>query len=148
VLFGKRFSIGKDKYGYRHDHAGSWQSLEEMQAAELRAILQELSLLILMDSRTTTAPTRRRVAVHLGSDLSAEWRLTKEYLDKKTTKEIHAIAKQFSFFEDVKARTYLYETLGKKRDRFDTCKKAELVKVILESGIDLSGKVPSEIMNS
>jgi hypothetical protein len=100
-----------------------------------------------MDTRNTSAPTRRLVAVHLGSDLSTEWRLTQEYLDKKTTKEIHAIAEQFGFFRDDKAKAYLYETLGKKRDRFDLCKKAELVKIILESGVDLAGKVPAEILN-
>lgn len=147
LAFDEKYNSGKNSSrGYGWDHsAKSWPILEGLQGTELRSILQELSLLILM-SQTTTAATRRQVAVHLGSDLTAEWRLTKEYLDKKTTKEIHAIAKQFGFFEEDKARAYLYETLGKKRDRFDTCKKAELVKVILESGIDLSGKVPVEIL--
>ena len=65
--------------------------------------------------------------------------------EKKTTKEIHAIAAQFGLFKEDKAQAYIHETLGKKRGRFDLCKKGELVKVILESGIDLAGKVPAEI---
>ena len=144
--FNSKSSGERGYYGYEDHSLRSWPIIERLQGAELRSILQELSLLILMDPRTTTAPTRRRVAVHLGSDLTSEWRLTKEFLDKKTTKEIHAIAEQFGLFKEDRARTYLYEALGKKRDRFDTCKKVELVKVILESGIDLSGKVPAEIL--
>ena len=35
----------------------------------------------------------------------------------------------------------------KKESKVVLCKKAELVKVILESGVDLSGNVPAEILN-
>ncbi|MBN1547435.1 MAG: ParB/RepB/Spo0J family partition protein [Syntrophaceae bacterium] len=123
-----------------------WPKLEKMEGPELRSVLQELSLIVLMDKETTRPDTRRSVAVHLGSDLASEWKMTKEYLDKKTTREIQAIAEQFGIWKDEKALAYLSETLGKKQDRFDLCKKGELVKIILESGIDLSGKVPSEIL--
>ena len=127
-------------------HSNAWTAIEKLDPPTLKKILQELSLLILMQTSTTTAAMRHMVGVHLGSDLSTEWRLTEDYLNKKTTKEIHAIAEQFGFFKDDKARTYLHEKLLKKRDRFDLCKKGELVKIILESGIDLSGKVPDEIL--
>ncbi|MEI6315498.1 MAG: hypothetical protein WCO89_11555, partial [Syntrophus sp. (in: bacteria)] len=147
-VFCKRYNTNdKGCYGYDYDHSRKWPVIESLQGSELRSILQELSILILMDPGTTKAPTRRLVGVHLGSDLSTEWRMTKEYLDKKTTKEIHKIADQFGIFRDEKARSYLTETLGKKPDRFDLCKKGELVKIILESGVDLSGKVPNEILN-
>jgi len=39
----------------------------------------------------------------------------------------------------------LKETLG--RRSFKACKKSELVRVFLESGADLSGKVPGEILD-
>ena len=131
-------------YIYSHE---AWSFIEKFDLACLRENLNELSLLILMDTGTTRPKTRRAVAAHFGSDLAGEWRMTKEYLDKKTTKEIHAIAEKFGIFEDDKARNYLFETLGGKRDRFDLLKKGDLVKVILESGIDLAGKVPDEILN-
>jgi ParB/RepB/Spo0J family partition protein len=124
----------------------AWARIERLDSGVLKSILHELSLLILMDCHTTRPHTRRPIAVHLGSDLAAEWRITQEYLDKKTTQEIHAIAEQFGIFKDDLARNYLFEKLGKKRDRFDLCKKGELVKVILESGVDLAGKVPDEIL--
>lgn len=147
--FAKKQTVNKENrssWGYDHSRK-SWPVIESLQGPELRSILQELSLLILMDPRTITPPTRFAVGVHLGSDLSTEWRMTKEYLDKKTTKEIHKIADQFGIFKDEKARSYLTETLGKKPDRFDLCKKGELVKIVLESGVDLAGKVPSEILS-
>lgn len=72
--------------------------------------------------------------------------MTKEYLGKKMTKELHALAEKFGIFNEDKAKAYLYETLGGKRDRFDLCKKTDLIKIILESGVDLAGKVPDEIL--
>ena len=143
--FDEKYNSNRCKGYYAGNHAKAWPLIQKLEIGELRSILQELSLLILMD-KETTPDTRRAVASHLGSDLSAEWRLTKEYLDKKTTKEIHALAEKFGFWKEDKAKAYIYETLGKKLDRFDTCKKGELVKVILESGIDLAGKVPDEIL--
>ena len=124
----------------------AWGAIEKLDVPALKACLQGAAVQILMDSRTTTAATRRNVASHLGSDLATEWRMTKEYLGKKTTKELHAIAEKFGIFNEDKAKAYLYETLGGKRDRFDLCKKTDLIKIILESGVDLAGKVPDEIL--
>jgi len=140
-----REKYGKETYHYRVDR-DYWPILSNLQSQELQSLLQELSLIVLMDKEKTEPNTRRLVADHLGSNLQEEWKMTKEYLDKKTTKEIHAIAEQFGVWKDKTVRSYLYETMGKKRDSFNQCKKAELVKIILESGIDLTGKVPSEIL--
>jgi ParB/RepB/Spo0J family partition protein len=146
-LFGKKYPNGKNidmwdiSSGTR-----SWPIIEGMDIVQLRSILHELALSIVMDHGTTRPQTRRKIAVYLGSDLQSEWKMTQEYLDKKTTKEIHAIAEQFGLWKDEKAKAYLYETLGVKRDRFDLCKKGDLVKIILESGMDLSGMVPKEIL--
>lgn len=147
VFKGKCGNGNNEVDGYVHfSIEEAWQSIENLQNGELKALLHNTALHILMDPRTTHADTRRKVAMHLGSDLASEWQITKEYLEKKTTKEIHDIASRFELFKDEKAQAYLYETLGKKRGRFDLCKKGELVKVILESGVDLSGKVPDEIL--
>jgi ParB family transcriptional regulator, chromosome partitioning protein len=128
-------------------HENAWAVIEKLDAPMLKARLQQAALLILMNGRTTTAATRRTVAAHLGSDLATEWRMTAEYLGKKTTKELHAIAEKFGIFKEDKAKVYLFETLGGKRDRFDLCKKTQLVNIILESGVDLARKVPDEILN-
>jgi len=113
------------------------QILQAIKAASLEVILQQHQ----------GPDARRFVADHIGIDLTAEWRITQEYLDKKTKAEIFAIADEFKIFEDKKAKAFLYEKLLKKRGSFKSCKKPELVRIFLESGVDLAGVVPKEIRN-
>lgn len=89
---------------------------------------------------------RRRVAAHIGVDLKREWRITEEYLQKKTKSEIFAITEKYKIFETEEAKTFLYEVLLKKRGKFKSCKKSELIRIFMESGIDLAGIVPDEIL--
>ena len=107
-------------YPYQGDYGQvrAWRFLEEKPTAELLSILKWLSLFCLLEKKTTFPAIRRLVANHLGVDLKKEWRLTEEYLAKKTVSEIHAIAKQFKLFEGEKAEAYLTGTLGKKSGRF------------------------------
>ena len=64
----------------------------------------------------------------------------------KTIKEMLKLGEDLGVFSDKKAQAFLYETLLKKRGSFKSCKKAELIRVFLESGVDLDGKVPAEIL--
>ena len=123
-----------------------WKFLEQKSPADLLDMLKWISNYCLMEKRTTFPSVRRLVADHLGISLDREWRITEEYLAKKTTSEIHGIAKKFNLFTDGKAEAYLTGTLGKKSGRFDSCKKSELVQLILKSGIELAGVVPDEIL--
>jgi len=60
--------------------------------------------------------------------------------------EIMDIGEKFGIFQDRKAQAFLYEKLLKKRGNFKSCKKPELVRIFLESGVDLKGVVPEEIL--
>ena len=93
------------------------------------------------------AKARRRVANHLGISLQDDWRITDEYLRKKTIKEILALGEDLQVFSDHKAQSFLHEQLGKKFSKFNMCKKQELIRVFMESGVDLAGKVPKEILD-
>lgn len=118
--------------------------IEKLTALELLEAMKEASRIVLLNH---ASPTYRRLfAEHLGVDLLKEWRITKEYLDKKTTAEIHAIAAEFGLWERKEAKAFLFETLNKKRGNFKSCKKDELCRIILESGMDLAGVVPREIV--
>ena len=97
-----------------------------------------------MQTDKTSHETRCAIASHLGIDLARDWRITQSYLDKKTKAEILAFGEHLGIFADPKAEAFLKETLGKRK--FSALKKAELDRVILESGVDLSGKVPAEIL--
>jgi len=86
------------------------------------------------------------VARILGIDLATEWRITKDYLKAKTVGEIHEIAREFGVFATDDAQAFLFEVLGKKRRAFKSCNKKDLIRIFLESGADLAGMVPAEIL--
>lgn len=132
---------------YNIDMKKVWQKVFTMHTDEIMQAHRDIAGTIIMQAITFTPDDRHRVAGILEIDLSKEWRITKEYLDKKTTKEILNMIAKFGIDKNEKALTYLYENLSKKRGRFDTCKKAELVSIFLDSGIDLAGLVPDEIIN-
>ena len=121
-----------------------WRDIQAMSQEEALRWLKECSLHVLLHK--ASADVRRMVGEHIGIDLAKEWRITKEYLDKKTTKEIHAIAEEFKLWERKEAQAFLFEALNKKRGNFKSCKKDELVRIFLESGMDLAGVVPKEIL--
>jgi hypothetical protein len=94
----------------------------------------------------TTPKVRHAVASRIGIRLSDEWRLSEAYLKKKTIKEMMEIGESTGILRDEKARSYLTGVLGKQEGRFEACKKKELIGLFLESGVDLSGRVPEEIL--
>ncbi len=124
----------------------AWNIIKSYSVQQIMQLQKELARLLVLSGETTDATTRHAVAAHLGIDLQQEWRMNLEYLEKKTIGEIHTLAAQFGFWKDAKAQAYLYEVLGRKRGKFENCKKGELIKIILESGIDLAGRVPAEIL--
>jgi len=122
-----------------------WKFIEGMDCVALRTALKALGGYITMQTDKTSHETRCAIASHLGIDLARDWRITQSYLDKKTKAEILALGEQLGIFADPKAETYLKEKLCKRK--FSALKKAELDRVILESGVDLTGKVPAEILD-
>lgn len=125
-----------------------WNRLSTLKEADLFEAHKEAAHHTIMFHNAARPTIRHAVALHLGIDLAKEWRITKEYLEKKTTKECLAMIDSLGISTDEKALTYLHETLNKKRGKFNTCKKAELISLIMESGVDLAGKVPAEILNA
>jgi ParB family chromosome partitioning protein len=122
-----------------------WAIVETVDFAEAAIGLVEAALKVSLQS-SFGADARHLIGTWLGLDLAKDWMITEEYLDKKTIAEILAMGEEFGIFEDEKAKTFLYEVLLKKRGNFKSCKKTELKKVFLESGVDLAGKVPKEIL--
>lgn len=59
-------------------------------------------------------------------------------LNKRTKADLLALCKSMGLFTNRTAQRYLYEVLLKKWGKFHTCTKAELIRIIFESGIDLS----------
>ena len=131
---------------YSIDTADVFRVVEEMTpqevAEELRTVATEI-----VGHKSFNKEARRLVAEKLaGIDLQKDFAINEEYLKKKTKPEILEIGESLGVFEMDAATEYLAGTL--KRKSFKACKKSELVKVFLESGIDLTGLVPAEILDT
>ncbi|MBN1253965.1 MAG: ParB/RepB/Spo0J family partition protein [Deltaproteobacteria bacterium] len=74
---------------------------------------------------------RQIVARYLGIDLAREFAVDRDYLEKKTKAEILAFGKKFKLF---------------KPEEVNKLKKTELIKLVLDHGDKLIGKVPAEIL--
>lgn len=142
--FMKKYAASDDDEYYCIGQTELFKPISEMTVQQASQVMKEAALqLILYDN--FYADGRRVVADHVGIDLSKEWTFTEEYLKKKHIPEILGMGERFGIFSDPKAKKYLADELGK--SSFKGCKKKELIKVILESGVDLAGKVPDEILN-
>jgi len=142
--FARRHQAGDETWDSRR-YIPTWQAwplVSAMEAATLRTEISKGTWLLAMKF---AGIERLKVAPWLGAVLEQDFRLTKEYLDKKTISDIHAIAEEFGLWERKEAKAFLYEVLLKKRGAFKSCKKDELVRILLESGMDLRGVVPKEI---
>ncbi len=111
-------------------------TLELIKEASLQVILQE----------DFGAGGRRLIADYLGISVKKEFAITREYLEKKSIREMREFGEKSRIFKAKKVQDYLTKTLKKKPGKFSSCKKAELVDLFLNSGIDLVGKVPDEIL--
>jgi len=138
--------IREDQNSFHVSLERLWSEIAGMYVDKLRESLQTAAIRIVLQSNHFSSMLNL-VADHLKISLADEWRLNRNYLDKKTIGEIHEIGEKLGIFTDEKAQAFLFETLGKKRGKFTACKKDELIRVILESGVDLAGKVPEEILD-
>ena len=86
------------------------------------------------------------IAGHFGIDLKRDWVLTKDYLKRKTIEQIIALCNELTIFDDPKAKEFAVKKLKMKDDKYDRLQKKDLIRLIIDSGADLSGKVPKEIL--
>ncbi len=99
------------------------------------------------------AESRHRVAHLSGIDLAGEFAMDEEYLGNKTISELLALGAarlggKDPVFETQEAFDFLTGTLGETSGRFDKLKKGDLVRVFLESGVTLEGRVPEEVLRA
>lgn len=123
-----------------------FERIAKMELDEIQELTQKCALKVIMKHWPVTCAGRLAAAAHLGIDLMKEFAVTKDYLEKKTIREMLEFGEKFGIFKDKKVQEYLIKTLKKKPGKFNSCKKTELIDVFLESGVNLTGKVPAEII--
>jgi hypothetical protein len=140
------FKEAHDKQGdnYWYNVSSAWKVIENMDKEALwKAIRKVVSINIKKEDFGHQA--RHFIASHLGVNLQTDWMLTEEYLKKKTIPEILSLGNTLAIFTDEKAVAFRDNTI--KAKKFEACKKKDLIRIILESGVDLAGKVPQEILD-
>jgi ParB family transcriptional regulator, chromosome partitioning protein len=77
---------------------------------------------------------------------SERWYPTEEYFKKKTKSEILQYGEVHNIFNDDKVTSYIEDTLNLVVGQIANFKKSELIRIFLESGVELTGKVPEEVL--
>lgn len=136
------------------DKIDKWTSLGDeeifrivgkMSAPAVSATFKSAALASVLDDEHATSP-RRIFADHLGIDVAAEWSITEEYLKKKVKSEILAFITAHSLCDDKTFANYLSTTHNCLTSEIDQLKKPALMDALLNSGVNLVGKVPAEIL--
>ena len=110
-------------------------------------LFEDAMEMIITDMTRVEPAVRHQVALSEGVDLSKEWVMTPEYLEKKSTNELKKMITKLKIDQDPLAIAYLTK-LGEKAEvaSFAKLKKAGIIRLILESGINRVGLVPDEIL--
>ena len=138
-----------DEYGFFLHCKDIFPAIEALDPGRAVELLKEAAIEVLLSNRTVMPGTRRHIAEFLGIDLASEWRITREYLEKKTKSEIVSIINRFKILDKPDAWKFAKESFGMKlRSAIGKLKKDQLMGIILDSGIDLAGIVPAEIVHS
>lgn len=132
---------------FRLDAGDLFDYIITLDQKALDADLRAVALQIAMKSGQYYLQVKDRFARHIGVNVSGEFAITEEYLQKKTIAEMLHLGKVLEVFEDKAAQDYLEKTLDKKPGCFKQCKKTDLIDVFIKSGVDLVGKVPPEIFD-
>jgi ParB/RepB/Spo0J family partition protein len=130
-----------------------WKALEKQNTLMLQSWIFGAALYRTLDEQqiaqndnNDNLRVKHLIAKHLGIDLARDWRFTKEYLQCKTIPEIVKIGKDLKIFDDPKVKEFAAGTLKMKKENWDGMKKKDLIRLFLDSGADLAGKVPKEIL--
>lgn len=96
--------------------------------------------------QNTDPEIRRMVAEHFSLDLAKSWSLNKDYLDALSKSELIRIGEEpgVLIWQDDQVKTYKQK--HHKGKALMALKREDLVAMILESGADLAGRVPAEIL--
>jgi ParB family transcriptional regulator, chromosome partitioning protein len=130
-----------------------WSALEKMPLDDIIVWITRSALFLTLDNMPVsvihqdhTLKYKHLIAKHFGIDLARDWRITKDYLQCKTIREIVALGKDLKIFDTPEVKAFAQGKLKMKSENWAGMKKKDLIRLFLESGLDLAGKVPKEIL--
>lgn len=117
-----------------------WDKISATLGAAVVAVMVEGEYKNGYDTGDFPTGCRRLVAEHLGIDIGKEWTVTKEYLQRKTIREILAFVKKSGIEAELLKKHPVRWAYPSK------LKKAALIEDILHSDLNLVGRVPEEVI--
>lgn len=124
-----------------------FEFVRKLDAGQVAEFMKEAAVVAVLEDKEATK-ARKFFADHIGIDVTREWSITEEYLQKKVKAEILSFIEEHKLGEIKEFANYLSNTLNCLPGEINKLKKGELVDALLKSGIDLVGKVPAEIINA
>ena len=127
-----------------------WLTLETMERDDLIRWIRNVAFSLTLDDVQFgyDMPMKHAIGGHFGLNLATDWSLHKEFLQRKTIPEILGICRELKLLEGPEVKEFASTTLRLKSEKYDTLKKKDLIRLILESGVDLKGKVPKEMLKT
>lgn len=120
----------------------------EIPVKEAPIYLREMATALIMSkvSIDITPAVRLEVAKRFGIEMHTDWRITEGYLQSLKRDEIIRLGeeKNVKLWSDEVVRTYRDEHFPNKA--LASLKKDQLISLVMESGVDLAGRVPAEIL--
>lgn len=142
-----------DRIWFSLGHEKLRDILSEIDDSDIKEEIKQAAICAVMDNNFGLLSRHVIAKTLAGIHIDRDWVMTAEYLGKKTKAELIDIGNSRLcghdpiFLEDA-AVNFLLNTLGVKNGRFDTLKKPDLIRVFTESGVDLTGRVPDEIVRA
>jgi ParB/RepB/Spo0J family partition protein len=134
-----------EEYYYRITPKNLFAILTDYKTSDLREMLVEAMSKVIITG-DFSLEDREFVADHVGIDLSKEWKPDDEFFQKKIKKELLHIGHTFGVFKQPRAQQLLHDIYRKGYGGFESLKKSEIVAIFQDEQIDLTGVVPSEIL--
>jgi PRTRC genetic system ParB family protein len=134
--------VREDEWSHMTDHE-LLEHIKTLDAGRVDELLREASIQVLMKGSTSQA--RHLAAQYFGIDLAAEWSPDEEFYAKKTKDELLQYGWKTGVFDEPAAKSFLEKEIGQKE--YKHCKKSDLVRIFTESGVNLAGRVPAEVLN-
>jgi len=144
--------VKKGQYFFYDTHK-VWFALENMPIEDIIRWISQATLFSTLDNMQISVSredgnlkVKHLIAKHFGIDLATDWMITKDYLQRKTIPEIVGIGKELKIFDAPEVKTFAQGKLKMKSENWAGMKKKDLIRLFMDSGIDLAGKVPKEIL--
>lgn len=120
------------------------RKVKAMNHKRVQTLLRDVTSVVVGTNRFDP-PGRLELSKMLGINLKQEFLITDEFLQKKTKPELLDLGDSLKIFKQKVVQDHLNVEI---RKSLDGCTKDELISLFMDSGVNLKGKVPPEVITA